>query len=81
VRVPEVVNVCVPVMVNHGVPVGACVRACVRTTGNRAVDAGMLSTDHSCCLCNGYQPDHWLWAGLVGFEAVSSALLGQGFTS
>jgi hypothetical protein len=30
VRVPEVVNVCVPVMVNHGVPVGACVRACVR---------------------------------------------------
>jgi hypothetical protein len=25
-----VVNVCVPVMVNHGVPVGACVRACVR---------------------------------------------------
>jgi hypothetical protein len=24
-----VVNVCVPVMVNHGVPVGACVRACV----------------------------------------------------
>ena len=28
-RVPEVVSVCVPVMVNHGVPVGACVRACV----------------------------------------------------
>jgi hypothetical protein len=26
VRVPEVVNVCVPVMVNHGVPVCACVR-------------------------------------------------------
>jgi hypothetical protein len=26
VRVPEVVNVRVPVMVNHGVPVGACVR-------------------------------------------------------
>jgi hypothetical protein len=25
VRVPEVVNVRVPVMVNHGVPVGACV--------------------------------------------------------
>jgi hypothetical protein len=24
------VNVCVPVMVNHGVPVGACVRACVQ---------------------------------------------------
>ena len=27
--VPEVMNTCVPVMVNHGVPVGACVRACV----------------------------------------------------
>jgi hypothetical protein len=30
VLVPEVMNTCVPVMVNHGVPVGACVRACVR---------------------------------------------------
>jgi hypothetical protein len=30
VLVPEVVNACVPVMVNHGVPVGACVRACVQ---------------------------------------------------
>ena len=29
-RVPEAVNVCVPVMVNHGVPVGACVRVCVQ---------------------------------------------------
>ena len=28
--VPGVMNTCVPVMVNHGVPVGACVRACVR---------------------------------------------------
>jgi hypothetical protein len=28
--VPEVVNACVPVVVNHGVPVGACVRACMR---------------------------------------------------
>ena len=26
----------------------------------------MLSTDHSCCLCNGYQPDHWIvgWLAL-----------------
>jgi hypothetical protein len=36
-RVPEVVNVCVPVMVNHGVPVGACVRA--------------VYTGHLCMLC------------------------------
>jgi hypothetical protein len=50
-------NTCVPVVVNHAVPVGACVRACVRayvrTAGNGAVYSGfqcMLSADHSCCL-------------------------------
>ena len=32
--VPEVVNVCEPVMVNHGVPVGACVRAYSRKSGS-----------------------------------------------
>jgi hypothetical protein len=41
VRVPEVVSVCVPVLVNHGVPVGACVRACVRAhTGAVGVISG-----------------------------------------
>jgi hypothetical protein len=46
-RVPEAVNVCVPVMVNHGVPVGACVRAYSRKSGSilRCMFPCMLCTD------------------------------------
>jgi hypothetical protein len=71
VPVPEVVNVCVPVVVNHGVPVGACVRVLQQEVGQ--INTGhlcMLCTDRPCCLCNGYQPDRCLVVVCVGWLAL-----------
>ena len=68
--VPEVVNVCVPVMVNHGVPVGACVRACVQQEIGQYTQVSSV-----CCVpivpvvcAMGTSPT--IGCGLVGFEAV-----------
>jgi hypothetical protein len=40
--------------------VHVCVSVCVQQENGQYTLQCMLSTDRSCCLCNGYQPDHCL---------------------
>jgi hypothetical protein len=70
VRVPEVVNVCVPVMVNHGVPVGACVRACVRACVQQETGQYIQVCPPIIPVVCAMGTSPTIGCGLVGFEAV-----------
>jgi hypothetical protein len=72
VRVPEVVNVCVPVMVNHGVLVGARVRVLQQESGS--IYRSCMLVHRLSLLSVQWVPARPLFGcglcGLVGFEAV-----------